>query len=99
MPELSINLTAVRKRNISLAIGDIVGSIITNLTLILGTVSIINPVMLGSDMVFVLLSLIVVNMIFLVLASRMKFGMKQGTLLLVVYSSYLILLFSIGVGL
>ena len=98
MPELSINLAAVKKRNISLAIGDIIGSIITNLTLVLGVIAIINPIVFGSEIVFVLSSLVIINIIFLYLASRMNFGIRQGIFLLSIYAIYLFSIFSIGVS-
>ena len=99
MPELSINLSAIRKRNISLAIGDIIGSIITNMTLILGIVAMINPVTLGPNILFLLLTLIIINMIFILMANRMKFGIKEGIFLLSVYSIYILTLILLGVEL
>ena len=44
LPELSVNLTAVRKKKLSLAVGNILGSCVTNLTLVLGTAAVINPI-------------------------------------------------------
>jgi cation:H+ antiporter len=94
LPELSVSLAAVRKRNISLAVGNIVGSIVTNLTLIFGIVSVINPIALGHDVTTALYSLIAVNLIFLFLAYRMKFGTREGMFLLSVFILYLIILLS-----
>ena len=43
LPELTLDLAAVRRGRIQLAIGDIIGSNLTNLTLVLGLVLIISP--------------------------------------------------------
>src|SRR3989344_5170291 len=41
LPELSVGLAAVRRRNPELAVGDGIGSIVTNITLVVGVASII----------------------------------------------------------
>lgn len=43
LPELTLDLTAVRRGRVQLAIGDIVGSNLTNLTLVLGLVLLTSP--------------------------------------------------------
>lgn len=43
LPELAINFTAIRKGHFALAIGDIFGSCVVNLTLALGLAAMINP--------------------------------------------------------
>ncbi len=43
LPELTLDLTAVRRGHVQLAIGDIIGSNLTNLTLVLGLVLITSP--------------------------------------------------------
>lgn len=48
IPELSVNLTAVRKKKLSLAVGNILGSCVTNLTLVLGTAAVINPIQIAT---------------------------------------------------
>lgn len=44
MPDLAVNLQAVRKKSYDIAIGNILGSCITNFTLVLGVSSLISPV-------------------------------------------------------
>ena len=43
LPELAIDFTAIRRGHIALAIGDILGSCVVNLTLVLGSAAIVNP--------------------------------------------------------
>ncbi len=43
LPELTLDLTAVKRGRVHLAIGDIIGSNLTNLTLVLGLVLVSSP--------------------------------------------------------
>jgi cation:H+ antiporter len=43
LPELTLDLTAVRRGRVHLAIGDIIGSNLTNLSLVLGLVLLTSP--------------------------------------------------------
>lgn len=43
MPELALDLTAVRRGRVHLALGDIIGSNLTNMTLVLGIVLLVSP--------------------------------------------------------
>jgi len=43
LPELAVNIQAMRKRQPGLAVGNILGSCVTNLTLVLGIAAVINP--------------------------------------------------------
>jgi cation:H+ antiporter len=44
MPELALDLTAVRRGRVNLALGDLIGSNLTNITVILGTVLLLSPI-------------------------------------------------------
>ncbi len=96
MPELSIALAAVRKKNIELAIGDTVGSILANLTLVLGVVTMINPVMIGYIEAAGFVMLILINLLFLFLTTRRTFGKNESILLLAVYVTYLSAMLYLG---
>lgn len=96
LPEMSIGIAAVRKRNMSIFVGDLVGSLITNLTLILGIVAILNPLAIDISITAALASFIAVSIVFLFLSYRMKFGMKEGFILLSLYAIYLIVMFNRG---
>jgi len=94
LPELSVSVAAVRKKNISLAVGNVIGSIVTNLALILGVVALINPFTLEPGIYPALFMLIAVNVIFFFITKRSKFDISEGLILLSVYIIYLIILFS-----
>lgn len=44
LPELTVDIIAVRKRHLELALGDIIGSCITNITLVLGLVLVVSTI-------------------------------------------------------
>lgn len=59
LPELTVNLSALRQKRLGLAVGNILGSCVTNLTLVLGTAALINPLSIdaavfGTSMTFLL---------------------------------------------
>ncbi|MFA5105382.1 MAG: sodium:calcium antiporter [Candidatus Micrarchaeia archaeon] len=95
LPELSIDLQAIRKKRYGLALGDAIGSNMANLTLVLGAAAAINPiyVQLGVFMAALLFA-VVANMIFMYLAVvKKQFGRSEGLLMLAVYAIYLIVIF------
>lgn len=95
LPELALSMAAIRKNNIGLAIGNVVGSIIMNMTLVLGITTLIYPIVLGVITRASVITLLVVNMLFLIMSSRMVFGRIQGAILVSVYIMFLILLVSL----
>ncbi|MBI2579258.1 MAG: sodium:calcium antiporter [Candidatus Aenigmarchaeota archaeon] len=90
LPELSVNIAALRKKDFGLAVGDTIGSIVTNLTLILGISSVINPISIGTVESFVLGFFIFTSLVFLLIATRMHFDRIAGTTLIGLYALYLI---------
>lgn len=67
LPELSTTVAATVRKQGSLIMGNILGSVVTNSTLVLGTVALINPITLDGDMTFkisgaaLLLALVIVT--------------------------------------
>jgi cation:H+ antiporter len=90
LPELSVAIMALKNKNISLAIGDGIGSVVTNLTLVLGVATLISPITIDNTSRLLLFSLILVNVLFLFLARRLKFSKKEGAILLSAYIIFLI---------
>ena len=95
LPEMSVGIAAIRKGNVSLAVGDTIGSIVANMSLILGAAALLNPIALDFETAAILASLIAVNIIFLLLVYRMDFRRKEGIFLLSLFASYIALAYSL----
>lgn len=92
LPELAINIAAIMKRRGALALGNIVGSNVTNLTLILGINTLINPFapnleMAGPIMLFVLITTAVLGF---VMWRNRTLRQNDGLVLLGLYVLYLL---------
>jgi cation:H+ antiporter len=100
LPELSVDIAAIRKKQFGLALGDAIGSNMVNLTLVLGAAAAINPIVLQLNVfVAALLFAVVANMAFLYLAVvKVNFGKAEGILLLSLYVLYLVLIFTLQAG-
>lgn len=95
LPELVTSIVAVLKRNVDLAVGNIIGSNIFNIFWILGITSLIKPILIPS---FINFDLIILAFITLLLFSlmfikkRQVLGRKQGILFILLYATYLVFL-------
>ncbi|MDI6722717.1 MAG: sodium:calcium antiporter [Candidatus Aenigmarchaeota archaeon] len=94
IPELSVSIMALRRRDINLAIGDSIGSIVINIALILGIASIINPIAIDPAGRLALVSMLVISAIFLYFATHLKLKREQGIILIASYAIFLYLLLS-----
>ncbi|KKP70027.1 MAG: hypothetical protein UR87_C0015G0010 [candidate division CPR3 bacterium GW2011_GWE2_35_7] len=99
MPELIFETQAVLKSRSELVLGDIMGSVITNINLVLGIAAIINPIQIQnpsifySSAIFMVVILILFNIF---LRSERKLDTVEGIILILVYISFLILELTIG---
>ena len=96
LPELATSITAALKRNVDIAIGNVVGSNIFNVLFILGLSGVINPVTIGKDaqldiMVNIISSLLL--FIFVFTGKGRKIEKWEGFIFLVLYAGYIFLLF------
>lgn len=100
LPELTIDLQAIRRKQYGLALGDAIGSIMANMTLVLGAAAAISPIIVNLDVFSAaLLFAVAANMVFLYIAAvKGKFGRKDGLLLLGLYALYLIVIFYLQFG-
>jgi len=96
LPELSVAIVAIKRKDIDIVIGDTAGSIITNMTLVLGVASLANPVYFGGIIKYSAAMMIVVNVVFLLLASSGRLGKKSGAVLLALFAAFLISLFFVA---
>jgi len=96
LPELSVSLSAARKKEYSLAFGNAVGSTIVNLTAVLGVAAVINPIVILAPSTFLatLIFAVLANLILLYIAIRVKkLGKLSGIILFAIYISFLVVLY------
>lgn len=92
LPELTVNTISVLTRHYSIAIGDSVGSISANLTLIVGLTALIHPIKgnfattFGSGAFMI----IVVYMFYLLIKDRTELKRVHGLALIFIYAAFLI---------
>lgn len=93
LPEIAIGISAIKKGNYGLAIGDTIGSLLTNLTLILGIGSIIKAIIIDFVSSISILILLTVNILFLQIIKRKNMGRREGLGLIIIYvlSTYLLI--------
>jgi cation:H+ antiporter len=86
LPELTLDLTAVRRGHVHLAIGDIIGSNLTNLTLVLGLVLLTSPFAVNI-MIFteILPFLLITTVIFWRFLTRGGISKVGGVILIITY--------------
>ncbi|MCX6817527.1 MAG: sodium:calcium antiporter [Candidatus Aenigmarchaeota archaeon] len=93
LPELALDFTAIRKGQCALAIGDILGSTVVNLTLILGTVLVMSPIggMALMSYTIPLAFIIIANtFLFYSMVKHEGIGHKQGIVFILLYVIFII---------
>ena len=100
LPEMMMGLAAIRKKMYGVALGDAMGSVMANITLVLGTAAIISPISLhlrvfGVALVFAVIASV---LFFYFAAMRRKFGKAEGLLLCSFYVLYLITIVASQMG-
>jgi len=100
LPEIMMGLAAIRKKMYGIALGDAMGSVMANITLVLGTAAIISPISLHLRVFGVaLLFAVIANVLFFYFAAmRRKFGKAEGLLLCSFYVLYLITIVASQMG-
>ena len=92
MPELFYSLKSVKKKDDGLAIGDIMGSVLADATIVVGILSFIGPFSFPAKIVYITGAFMVVAS--LVLLSFMKSGRtisrKEGIMLLIFWVIYVL---------
>ncbi|MBQ6819923.1 MAG: calcium/sodium antiporter [Clostridium sp.] len=95
LPELVTSMIAANKGENDIAIGNVLGSNIFNILLILGVSSTINPIIINAslfiDMIFlILMSLLLGVLMFRNNSSMISLGRKKGIILIAIYILYMI---------
>jgi len=89
LPELAFETAAIKKGDTSLALGDIFGSTLVNITLTLSILGLISTPSLTA-LLPVLLGLFMVALLILIFASRRSFSRVEGVILLIVFMGYVL---------
>ena len=93
LPELVTSVSAARKHNADIAIGNIVGSNIFNILFIVGTTALITPVTFASGFVVDTLIAAAVGILLFVCVARTKeLRKKAGIVMLLAYILYFLYL-------
>jgi cation:H+ antiporter len=103
LPELTVDIVAIRRRLVDLAIGDIIGSSITNITLVLGLVLILSPVAINFDILSTFIAFIVgLPIVLFILIRNGRIHKWQSIILFTIYLIFLISIYeiqtSMGIG-
>ena len=94
LPEMAASVAAAAKRNTDLALGNIVGSNIFNITFILGVSSQITPLAGGGITVVDYLVMIGAALLLLIMSLNNKITRKEGAILFAAFVAYNIYLIS-----
>lgn len=99
LPELATSIVAVRKKNVDIAIGNVVGSNIFNIFLILGVSTVVTPLQVNASSlvdITVNIAASLLLFVFIFTGRGRQLARWEGALLLVLYLAYLALLVSQG---
>ena len=92
LPEFVTSAMATKKGELSIAIGNIIGSNIFNILLILGVASVINPMAVSMLALYDIMFMICTVVLFILLTVKNKaINRKNGFILVLVYIAYLII--------
>lgn len=97
LPELATSIAAVRKRNVDIAIGNVVGSNIFNIFLVLGISIVTNPFRINQDSIFDIYVNILAGILlfaFIFIGKGRQLVRWEGFLFLSIYIIYMILIVS-----
>jgi cation:H+ antiporter len=100
LPELAIDLKAIQRKHYGIAVGDAIGSTMTNITLVLGTAALVSPIsvnlpVFSAAIVFAILA----NVLFFYSAAvDQKLGKEGGFLMLAIYVAYILTIFTLQVS-
>ncbi|MEM3369910.1 MAG: hypothetical protein QXE90_03620 [Candidatus Micrarchaeia archaeon] len=101
LPELALTLVAIRKRVSDIAIGNLIGSNVINITLLLGLNVLINPFLPNIEVASAIFAFIFITSGYLVykLLLYNSLEKKDGIVLLAAYVLYIIVLSSVQIAL
>lgn len=92
LPELAFEIRAIRKNHKNLALGDILGSVVTNSTLVIGVSAVINPIVIHSmdllrtSFIFLILVIVLFNIF---MYTKKELSRWEGAVLIGIYLLYI----------
>jgi len=90
LPELSVSFFALKKRKFDMAIGNVIGSTIFNLLVIIGVSALISPILVSSLVLYLMLPFLFVSILFFWLSfSDNTFDRAKGLMFVLVYSIFI----------
>lgn len=91
LPELVTSMTAVRKGQHDMAVGNVIGSCLFNILMILGLTAAVRPVAVEFENIIDMLLLIAVSLIVLLMAlPKKQIGRKSGAVCIALYALYMV---------
>lgn len=93
LPELVTSAVAAKKKQSDIAVGNVLGSSIFNILLILGVSAIISPIPLEINLFFDILGLFIVSLLSFFFILNQKINRIEGGLFLLFYAGYMVYLF------
>ena len=86
LPELVTSIVAARKNEVGLAVGNVIGSNIFNLMLILGTSALLHPIAVNFASFFDLIILILMSLVtYAFVVTRKELNRSEGIIMLLIY--------------
>ena len=97
LPELAVDITALRKKHYNMAIGDIIGSCIVDSTLSIGIGQVIWPQAVSAEFAVpaILYTIFASLIVIIVVSARQKVDKKAGALFIALYVMSFVVLFAV----
>ena len=90
MPELATSVVAAYKGRSSIAIGNVIGSNVFNILLILGTTAVVHPMrIMGITIVDLMMMLVSVGILWLFAYTKYAVSRREGALLVLGFLAYM----------
>ena len=95
LPELVTSMVAAKKGENELALGNVIGSNIFNILLILGASSLICPITVGAVAIYDMIALLAISIFtFVCVKTRKEISKLEGAAFLVIYVAYFVYIFN-----
>lgn len=96
LPELTVGIVAIRRKHFELALGDIIGSCLVNITLVLGIVLVLSELAINFQILSTLIFFAIISPVILFgLIRKGKLFRWSGAILFAIYAIFLITIYEI----